>query len=83
MLTLSQFSQCDRSSKQSPSLRHQDDCWNSPDANQPLKYANCHHLGISRSTSQKEIGTLTNGKTNSALLYVQDYVNQMLMHKLT
>ena len=81
--TPSQFNQRDRSSKWSPSPHYRDDRWGSPDANQPSKYANRRHSGICRLTSPKElIGTLTNGKTNCALLYVRDYVNHILVYML-
>ena len=78
----SQFSQRGRNRERSQSPRHQDDRWSSPDANQPSKYANRRRSGTSRPTSPKElIGTLTNGKTKSALLYVRGYVNQVLARR--
>ena len=80
--TPSQFSQRNRSER-SPSPRQRDGRWNSPDTNQPSTYTNRRRTGISRPTTPKElIGTLTNGKTNSALLYVRGYVNHILAYML-
>ena len=74
--TSSQFNQRDCRSERLPSSRYRDDRWSLPDANQPSKNANRHRSGISRPTLPKELmGTLTSGKTNSALLFVRGYAN--------